>query len=82
MKAAATKTNNMIQEKTENITSYFCTPEEKCLVVTVQITSMLQLKVQKNYFIILQHIWRNLPDAFFFNGFNSKDFIHIFSAKI
>lgn len=36
MKAAATKTDNMIQEKkTEHITSYFCTQEEKCLVVIV-----------------------------------------------
>lgn len=31
MKAAATKTDNTIQEKTEDITSYFCTQEEKML---------------------------------------------------
>lgn len=82
IKAAATKTDNTIQEETEDITSYFCTQKEKCLVVIVQITSMLQLKVQNiNSF---HHIITYLEKFVrcFFYGFNSKDFIHIFSAKI
>lgn len=65
--------------KTEDITSYFCTQEEKCLVVVVQITSMLQLKVQlkEKYISSFYDI-----SGDFFNCFISKDFIHIFSANV